>query len=340
MIYLNNTYTIYLDKNLYQLLEKDREAFKYKNKGPFIKAIISNYNEEFQRDFYKLEEKIIKTIGNNNDIDSYRINNFCWQIAKINIHGMCKLHELENEPKKTKRISLRENKDEILFDISEKFYIDTNITANEYYNTILYSYINLPKTKREKIVFQPIYKKLQSAIKDKNKIKIKYRSNTTEQTHEETVLPYEICPHKDQMYNYLLFQNTNENGEPSLKTVHLYNIIKVTKLTEIGTFEPKIIEYFNRMKKNGPQFYIGNSDKIIRLKFLEDGLKLYNLRYIERPVGTIIDEEEQIYEFDCSYLQFSKYFASFYNKIKIIEPQEYIDKLTSTLTNTLDIYKQ
>ena len=84
-------------------------------------------------------------------------------------------------------------------------------------------------------------------------------------------------------------------------------------------FAPEFEEHYQRMKKHGIQFAI-DKDDIYTVILTQDGYKDFKKNYLERPVPFENDpqpDENGNYtlKFDCSDMQFKKFFAPFKGKI-------------------------
>lgn len=94
------------------------------------------------------------------------------------------------------------------------------------------------------------------------------------------------------------------------------------------------------MKRNGVQFSI-NGDTIYKVKLTKNGEFLFKSRYLERPAPLPkSDENNGIYYFDCSEMQFKSYFAPFRKDVIILEPKEMIDEIVQEYKEAMYSYQK
>ena len=92
------------------------------------------------------------------------------------------------------------------------------------------------------------------------------------------------------------------------------------------------------MELNGVQFSI-NEDVKYKILLSEEGKKIFNYCYLERPYKlSETDETNGIYYFNCSELQLFRYFASFFKNAIILEPYEVNEKFKKYIQESLSNY--
>ena len=193
---------------------------------------------------------------------------------------------------------------------NEEIYLDTLIRNKieieaEYWRNIFFSYINNLRYKREEILFAKIFKNIETALKDGNKIKIKYHN------YIRLINPYFIKVSDSESRSYL-FCYCEKNKDYRNDKKYIDEVYR--------KFDP-FLSYNNKVK----------------VKFTEKGLELYEKVLTNRP--KVLTKEENIYTFECDNKLAIVYFAQFFSLIEILEPQELREKLKNELENTLKIYK-
>ena len=212
---------------------------------------------------------------------------------------------------------------------NEEIFMDTLIRNKveieaEYWRNIFFTYINNLRYKREEILFEKNFKNIEKALKDGNKIKIKYHN------YIRLINPYFIKVSDSESRSYL-FCYCEKNKD--------YRNYRVSEIEEIWFTNEKIEikdeKYIDEVYKNFDPFL--SYKNRVKVKFTEKGLELYEKVLTNRP--KLIDKEDNIYTFECDNKLAMIYFAQFFSLIEILEPQELREKLQNELENTLKIYK-
>ena len=182
---------------------------------------------------------------------------------------------------------------------------------------------NLNKS-REEILFAKIFKNIETALKDGNKIKIKYHN------YIRLINPYFIKVSDSESRSYL-FCYCEKNKD--------YRNYRISEIEEIWNTNEKIEikdrKYIDEVYKNFDPFLSYNNR--VKVKFTEKGLELYEKVLTNRP--KVLSKEENIYTFECDNKLAIVYFAQFFSLIEILEPQNLREKLKNELESTLKIYK-
>ena len=197
-------------------------------------------------------------------------------------------------------------------------------TETEYWRNIFFTYINNLRYKREEILFEKNFKNIEKALKDGNKIKIKYHN------YIRLINPYFIKVSDSESRSYL-FCYCEKNKD--------YRNYRVSEIEEIWFTNEKIEikdkKYIDEVYKNFDPFL--SYKNRVKVRFTEKGLELYEKVLINRPKFLVKDNN--IYTFECDNKLAMIYFAQFFSLIEILEPQELREKLQNELENTLKIYK-
>lgn len=197
-------------------------------------------------------------------------------------------------------------------------------TEAEYWRNIFFTYINNLRYKREEILFEKNFKNIEKALKDGNKIKIKYHN------YIRLINPYFIKVSDSESRSYLFcYCKKNKDLE----------IIEYLKQKKYGFTNEKIEikdkKYIDEVYKNFDPFL--SYKNRVKVRFTEKGLELYEKVLINRP--KLLIKDNNIYTFECDSKLAMIYFAQFFSLIEILEPQELREKLQNELKNTLKTYK-
>ena len=229
--------------------------------------------------------------------------------------------ELEDSSGEVIQFNLNKSNEEIFIDTLIRNKIETEA---EYWRNIFFTYINNLRYKREEILFEKNFKNIEKALKDGNKIKIKYHN------YIRLINPYFIKVSDSESRSYL-FCYCEKNKD--------YRNYRVSEIEEIWFTNEKIEikdkKYIDEVYKNFDPFL--SYKNRVKVRFIEKGLELYEKVLINRP--RLLNKEDNIYTFECDNKLAMIYFAQFFSLIEILEPQELREKLENELENTLRIYK-
>lgn len=332
---INDIISIYLSKKTYKEILRDQILFQTTNMiSKTIKSIIINYYDRYENNIFELTNTIKSSIIHENyQFDDSKYINIAWNITKHLREEKCL--KINRKEINTKKVSLRINNNDFrLEEIIEK--CPSNINLSEYLCNIIYAYLNEPQHEREKVLYKDIVDSINRAITNKENIKIYTKSGK-----KHFISPKEICVSQENLYNYLIYQGYDEEKQNYYaSTIHIYNILNVQSQHNPLILQPEIEKYLNRMKNNGVQFSI-NGETIYKVQLTDEGKKLFNSRYLERPKPLpASDEKNGIYYFDCSKMQFKSYFAPFRSNVIILEPQSIIDEIVKEYEEALHNYQK
>ena len=229
--------------------------------------------------------------------------------------------ELEDSSGEIIQFNLNKSNEEIFMDTLIRNKIETEA---EYWRNIFFTYINNLRYKREEILFEKNFKNIEKALKDENKIKIKYHNCI------RVINPYFIKVSDSENRSYL-FCYCEKNND--------YRNYRISEIEEIWFTNEKIEvkdkKYIDEVYKNFDPFL--SYKNRVKVKFTEKGLELYEKVLTNRP--RVLNKDNNIYTFECDNKLAMIYFAQFFSLIEILEPQELREKLQKELENTLKIYK-
>ena len=212
---------------------------------------------------------------------------------------------------------------------NEEIFIDTLIrnkiqTEAEYWRNIFFTYINNLRYKREEILFENKFKDIREAIKTEKKIKIKYHK------YIRLVNPYFIKVSDSENRSYLFCYCEKNNDYRNYRISEIEEIWLTNEKNEI-----RDKKYIDDVRKNFDPFL--SYKNIVKVKFTEKGIELYEKVLANRP--RLIEEKDGIYTFECDNKLAMIYFAQFYSKVKILEPEELKTILKKELKKTIEIYE-
>jgi transcriptional regulator len=212
---------------------------------------------------------------------------------------------------------------------NEEIFMDTLIrnkiqTEAEYWRNIFFTYINNLRYKREEILFENKFKDIREAIKIEKKIKIKYHK------YIRLVNPYFIKVSDSENRSYLFCYCEKNNDYRNYRISEIEEIWLTNEKNEI-----RDKKYIDNVRKNFDPFL--SYKNRVKVKFTEKGIELYEKVLANRP--RLIEEKDGIYTFECDNKLAMIYFAQFYSKVKILEPEELKTILKKELKKTIEIYE-
>ena len=212
---------------------------------------------------------------------------------------------------------------------NEEIFMDTLIrnkiqTEAEYWRNIFFTYINNLRYKREEILFENKFKDIREGIKAEKKIKIKYHK------YIRLVNPYFIKVSDSENRSYLFCYCEKNNDYRNYRISEIEEIWLTNEKNEI-----RDKKYIDDVRKNFDPFL--SYKNRVKVKFTEKGIELYEKVLANRP--RLIEERDGIYTFECDNKLAMIYFAQFYSKVKILEPEELKTILKKELKKTIEIYE-
>ena len=212
---------------------------------------------------------------------------------------------------------------------NEEIFMDTLIRNKveieaEYWRNIFFTYINNLRYKREEILFENKFKDIREGIKAEKKIKIKYHK------YIRLVNPYFIKVSDSENRSYLFCYCEKNNDYRNYRISEIEEIWLTNEKNEI-----RDKKYIDNVRKNFDPFL--SYKNRVKVKFTEKGIELYEKVLVNRP--RLIEEKDGIYTFECDNKLAMIYFAQFYSKVKILEPEELKTILKKELKKTIEIYE-
>ena len=212
---------------------------------------------------------------------------------------------------------------------NEEIFMDTLIRNKveieaEYWRNIFFTYINNLRYKREEILFENKFKDIREGIKAEKKIKIKYHK------YIRLVNPYFIKVSDSENRSYLFCYCEKNNDYRNYRISEIEEIWLTNEKNEI-----RDKKYIDDVRKNFDTFL--SYKNRVKVKFTEKGIELYEQVLANRP--RLIEEKDGIYTFECDNKLAMIYFAQFYSKVKILEPEELKTILKKELKKTIEIYE-
>lgn len=213
-----------------------------------------------------------------------------------------------------------DNKD-IFADIFSRYKIKNKA---EYFRKLFFIYCDQPKYKRELLIFNKTAKLINKAIKNKKKLKIKYKEEY------RIIEPYFIINSDGETRNYI-FCYCDKNKE--YRNYRLVNFKAISVMKE--SFKYYNEKHINEMNDNFDPFLSYGVKVIVRLT--EEGKNHFQKVIVNRP--KLIDQNEDVFTFECSVLKAKLYFPQFLENAEILEPKELREWFKEKFEKVIKIYQ-
>lgn len=307
-----------LPKRTHDLLLKDAENFEFfkkdgsLNKNAFINRLILNYHLDYAKKQKEMLGIITSSISELDD------DPFLLEEAGYRILNRLNLNQYGTDENSEVHISFRPVRDSSnTIEFIESHELRGSSRSN-YYRMLFDSYCSLPQDKRERIIFRDIVEPIEEAIAEDRQIYLLSKNNYLLGRPGLILNPYSLSLTREELYNYLLAEISDVGA---VRTTRLCRIRNIRILPEKRVFTDTVKEKLKKMVFNGPQYpYRDEEDEPIRVRFTEEGLRMFKVYYLHRPVPRSI--EGNIYTFDCSHMQALTYFSRFGDNALILEPNK------------------
>jgi len=271
-------------------------------------------------DIYRIMRNDMEDFGvNNNKICNYILDKFKFKReydteALLLVQGRALT--------KMVQFDLNVNNKDIYYDILREDKIEVEA---EFFRELFKFYTSKYKYERELFIFEDIVKSIMEAIKNKNRMKIRFDGNLY------TVEPFFIKRDEQGDENFL-FSYVEEIKE--------YKNFKLKELQVIGVLNDKIPgkdrKYVENIRKNFDPF-LADGNKV-KVQLTENGEKLLKSLTNYRP--KLLKKEKDFFIFEASNENAKLYFRQFFKDAVIIEPIELREELKKELEDLLNEYRK
>ena len=262
------------------------------------------------------------------DQEDFGINNnkFCnYILKKLKFNRKIETEKLlqaqGRNRKKIVQFDLNVNNKEIYYDILKSNEVEIEA---EYFRELFEIYCSKFKYQRELFIYEDKLKSILDAIKDENKLKIKYFSEIID--IDPIFIRREDKGNENFLFCYVEKLNSYQNYK--LKELEIVAILP----EKMKKRDKKFIE--NMKKKYDP--FLGKTTTIkVKLTTLGESLLKTFTEY--RP--KLIKNEKNIYFFETSEEQAKIYFRGFSKEAEILEPLSLREEIIKEYQEALNIYK-
>ena len=332
---------IYVPKRTGIMLENDAEMFEvYKkdgrtiNKNRFLTMLIVGYYEDYAIEAKAAYDAIMGEFKN------IKISsNEKHDIANSILNSVVLPHVPPRKGKNPNRLSLKPTKDSaaMIEHILQGLTADDSIS--QYFCRMFMSYCEKPFSKREQIIFKDSYETLKVACNTKQTIMFRTIWNN-KVIHE--VAPYKVVAGPEEMFNYLLCAEYNEQlGKQVTKAYRLNRIDKISYGRNMYYLDDSVKQHLLQMLHYGPQYMI-NDDVESCVRLSASGVRNFSRIYYGRPIVDRVEEgkDGSYYYFKCSMDQVFMYFRRFgYEDAEIISPNPLRERMIAFHEKAYSMYK-
>ena len=189
------------------------------------------------------------------------------------------------------------------------------------------SYLSIPRSKREEIIFKDTYESINKAIAESRLLSFTSRGHD----HKAIVEPYMIATSKEEQFSYLLCHDQRQKKNRSFRMSRLSNVF-ITSHT--FNKDQKIEDELVRKGLRSPHSMSADIHAVVQMT--ERGKQMYTMIVKNRPYVTYIDGD--LYHFDWPEMQLEDYFRRFGKDAVVISPSSLKSKLKNYYSRALEAY--
>lgn len=198
-------------------------------------------------------------------------------------------------------------------------------TVSDYLRKAVFTYLENPRVKREKIIYEENIEIIEEALRKKKKINVKYQKG------RRKLNPYFIKSTSSEDRSYL-FSYCEKNNEFRNYRISNLKDIKISK----EDVEIKDETYIEEIKKNfDPFLSFGHQ---VKIRMTPEGEWLYKKVLANRP--KVLSKDGDIWIFECTEKLAEIYFTQFLSRIEILEPVSLRKKFKANFEEMTKIYEE
>ena len=326
---MTEKYKIYLSEDTKTRLATDAELFEFTrengtvNLNGFLKELIVNYFDQYRSDNEELLGNVLGELTSVKALKPKDANTLADRIIRTYINNK------EQLPGKGAVITLTVSgaSYNIIKIIENNLLKDNSLSG--YMKDMFLSYLSIPRSKREEIIFKDSYNTINKAISEGRLLSFTSRGHD----HKVIVEPYLIATSKEEQFSYLLCHDQRQKKNRSFRISRLSNVF-VTSHT--FTKDKKVEDELIRKGARSP--YSMSEDIHAVVQMTERGRQMYTMIVKNRPYVTYIDGD--LYHFDWPEMQLEDYFRRFGKDAVVISPKSLRSKLRNYYSRALEAYAE
>ena len=315
---MTEKYKIYLSEDTRSRLINDAELFEFTKKdetvnlNAFLKTLIVNYFDRYKHDSDALLNNIISDLTAMTSISDKDASALADKIVSTYI----KNEKITSSKNIAVTLTVSGSSYDIIRIIENNMLKDTSLS--QYLKDMFNSYLSIPRSEREAIIFMDTYEDIEKALKTKRVLT--FTTTSSEDNRSFTVEPYFIAPSKEELCNYLLCRDIRSN------TPRTFRISRIrSAFVTSDNFEPD-----EALKKELQEKAIRSPHSVSKtvsavIKLNKFGKRMFRVITKNRPLVSKIDGD--LYYFDWPELQLEEYFKRFGRDAVVIEPASLKERL-------------
>ncbi|WP_026504190.1 WYL domain-containing protein [Butyrivibrio sp. NC3005] len=308
---MTEKYKIYLSEDTKSRLINDAELFEFTKKdesvnlNAFLKTLIVNYFDRYRNDSEILLSSIKKDLSSITAISDNDAANLADKIIRTYI----KTASQPNGKNFALTLTVSGASYDILKIIENNMLKDTSLS--QYLKDMFNSYLSIPRSERETIIFKESCEDIQRAI---NEHRILSFTNTTSGIEKSYLVePYVIAPSKEEQCNYLICNDINSDKPRTFRISRLRSVFVTSDFFEI---DKELQKELQEKAIRSPHSVSITVNAVVRLN--KYGIKKFKAITKNRPIVSKI--EGNLYYFDWPELQLEEYFKRFGKDAVVIKP--------------------
>ncbi len=308
---MTEKYKIYLSEDTRTRLINDAELFEFTKKdesvnlNAFLKTLIVNYFDQYRHDSEVLLNNIMSDLTAMTSISDKDASILADKIVSTYI----KNDKVSNSKNLALTLTVSGSSYDIIRIIENNMLRDTSLS--QYLKDMFNSYLSIPRSQREAIIFKDTYEDIEKALKESRILT--FETTSSEEGRSFSVEPYFIAPSKEEQCNYLLCRDTRTHTPRTFRVSRIRSAFVTSEKFEIDEALQKDLQ---EKAIRSPHSVAPAIPAVVKLsKF---GIRKFKVVTKNRPIVSKI--EGDLYYFDWPEMQLEEYFKRFGRDAIVISP--------------------
>ena len=325
---MSEKYKIYLSEDTKTRLANDAELFEFTrsdgtvNLNGFLKELIVNYFDQYRNDNDELLANMLNELNSAKDMKPKEAAKLADKIIKTYINN----RGASAGRSTVLTLTVSGASEEIIKIIENNLLKDTSLSG--YIKDMFLSYLSMPRSRREEIIFAGSYEQINRAIAENRRLTF----SSAGAEFKATVEPYMTATSKEEQFSYLLCYDRKGRKTRSFRISRLKNLFVSNE-----TFErdKSIEEELTRKSLRSPNSMMPDIHAVVRMT--EHGRHMFRMIVKNRPYVTYI--EGDLYHFDWPEMQLEDYFRRFGKDAVVVSPRSLRSKLRNYYVRAVEAYE-
>jgi hypothetical protein len=317
---MTEKYKIYLSEDTRTRLLNDAELFEFTKKdesvnlNAFLKTLIVNYFDQYRHDSEALLDNIMKDLTEMTSISDNDASALADKIVSTYIRS----DKVSSAKNIAVTLTVSGSSYDIIRIIEHNMLKDTSLS--QYLKDMFNSYLSIPRSRREAIIFKDTYEYIEKALKTRRILT--FSTTTAQEDRSFSVEPYFIAPSKEEQCNYLLCRDIITDTP---RTFRIARIRSAFVTSDTFVIDEVLQKELQEKAIRSPHSVAKTVSAVVRLN--KYGVKKFKAITKNRPIVSKIVGDR--YYFDWPELQLEEYFKRFGRDAIVIKPAS----LKETLRN-------